>query len=239
VGVVRIRHRDRVAPRGASVRLRGRDLLDGWRFILGDRTLRRLFLNSMATGGLIMATSPLLAVLLLGQYRLPAWQYGLAFGIPSIGGFVGARLSPLLVRRFGVYRVMVVTGTLRALFPIGLAFTGPGVGGVLTVIVVEALLITCMGVFNPIYATERLHRTPAHQAARVLTAWAIGGNATRAALMAVWGILATVTSPLTAITVSGVLLLATPLLLPWKPRERGARWPEPGQSAPGVREPGP
>jgi hypothetical protein len=32
--------------------------------------------------------------------------------------------------------------------------------------------------------------------------------------MVVWGILATFTSPLAAITISGVLLLATPLLLP-------------------------
>jgi hypothetical protein len=32
--------------------------------------------------------------------------------------------------------------------------------------------------------------------------------------MVIWGILATLTSPLAAITMSGVLLLATPLLLP-------------------------
>ena len=32
--------------------------------------------------------------------------------------------------------------------------------------------------------------------------------------MVSWGILATLTSPLTAITIAGVLLLATPLLLP-------------------------
>lgn len=81
-------------------------------------------------------------------------------------------------------------------------------------IVVEGLLITCMGVFNPIYATERLQRTPADHAARVLGAWTVCSRLAQAALMVIWGVLATLTSPLAAITVSGVLLLATPLLLP-------------------------
>lgn len=221
LSVLRIRGRDTAALQASAVRLRGHDLLDGWRFIFGDRVLRRLFLNSVATGGLIMATAPLLAVLLLGQYHLPAWQYGLAFGIPCVGGLIGARLSARLVARHGRYRVMITSGVLRACFPIGLAFTRPGVPGVVTVIIVEALLIACMGVFNPIYATERLQRTPAHQAARVLTAWAVSGNVAKAALTALGGILATLTSPLEAITVSGVLLLATPLLLPWNRKAPG------------------
>ncbi|BFO13892.1 hypothetical protein SHKM778_02800 [Streptomyces sp. KM77-8] len=122
--------------------------------------LWRLFLNSVLVGGLIMAASPVLAVLLLDTYHFPAWQYGLAFGVPALGGFVGARLSPRLVRHYGQYRVMTVSGWLRSLFPLGLVFVGPGLPGLLTVIVVEGLLIVCMGVFNPVYATERLRRTP-------------------------------------------------------------------------------
>jgi MFS family permease len=74
-----------------------------------------------------MATAPLLSVLLLGQYHLPAWQYGLAFGIPALGGFAGARLSARLVTRYGRHRVMIVSGWLRSLFPLGLAFVRPGI----------------------------------------------------------------------------------------------------------------
>ncbi|GAA2447065.1 MFS transporter [Actinomadura vinacea] len=224
LGVVRIRGGDVAAPREQSSRLRGADLLGGWRFILRDRVLRRLFLNSILVSGLIMATVPLLSVLLLDQYHFPAWQYGLAFGIPALGGFVGARLSARLVTRYGRRRVMIVSGWLRSLFPLGLAFIHPGITGLLTVIIVEGLLITCMGVFNPIYATERLQRTPADHAAQVLTTWSVSSKLLQAALMVVWGILATLTSPLTAITMSGVLLLATPLLLP-------KRTPEPAASA--------
>lgn len=212
LGVLRIRGGDVAAPRDRAPGLR--HLLGGWRFILGDRTLRCLFLNSILVSGLIMAAVPLLSVLLLGQYHFPAWQYGLAFGIPALGGFVGARLSARLVTRYGRHRVMIVSGWLRSLFPLGLAFIHPGIPGLLTVIVVEGLLITCMGVFNPIYATERLQRTPANHAARVLSTWSASSKLLQAALMVIWGILATLTSPLAAITMSGVLLLATPLLLP-------------------------
>ena len=132
LGVLRIRGGDVAAPRDPATRLRGADLLGGWRFILHDHALRRLFLNSTLVGGLIMATVPPLAVLLLGQYHFPAWQYGLAFGIPALGGFVGARLSARLVKRYGRHRVMTVSGRLRSLFPLGLAFVGPGIPGLLT-----------------------------------------------------------------------------------------------------------
>ncbi|MER5981682.1 MFS transporter [Streptomyces sp. NPDC001787] len=213
-GVLRIRGGDIAAPRDRTPGPRGAGLLAGLRFILRDPVLRRLFLNSVLVGGLIMATVPLLSVLLLGQYHFPAWQYGLAFGIPALGGFVGARLSARLVARHGRYRVMTVSGRLRSLFPLGLALVGPGVPGLLTVIVVEGLLITCMGVFNPIHATERLRRTPAEHTARILSTWSAVTKLLHAALIVVWGLLATLTGPLAAITVSGILLLATPLLLP-------------------------
>jgi MFS family permease len=213
-GVLRIRGSDIATRRDPATRMRAADFLTGWRLIFDDAALRRLFLNSMMTGGLIMATSPLLAVLLLGQYHFPAWQYGLAFGIPSLGGFAGARLSGRLVTRYGRHRVLIVTGWLRSIFPLGLALTRPGIPGLLTVIVVEGLLIACMGVFNPITATERLRRAPTEHAAQVVSAWSISSKLSQATLMAIWGVLATVTSPLTAITVSGVLLLGAPLLLP-------------------------
>ncbi|MEO3926383.1 MFS transporter [Micromonosporaceae bacterium B7E4] len=230
LGILRIRGGDVAAPREGATRQRGADLLGGWRFILHDRALRCLFLNSILVSGLIMATVPLLAVLLLGEYRFPAWQYGLAFGIPALGGFVGARLSARLVRRYGRHLVMTVSGWLRSFFPFGLAFLQPGIAGLLTVIIVEGLLITCMGIFNPIYATERLQRTPADRVARVLSAWSVSSRLGQATLMVIWGILATLTSPLAAITISGVLLLATPLLLPKRvhlsdpePATRGTR----------------
>ena len=77
------------------------DLLDGWRHILGDPALRPLFFNTILVGGLIMATAPLMAVLMLGRLGFAPWQYALAFGVPCVGGLVGARLSKPLVARLG------------------------------------------------------------------------------------------------------------------------------------------
>lgn len=232
LGVLRIRGGDVAAPRDRATGSRGTGLLAGWRIILHDRALRRLFVNSILVSGLIMATVPLLAVLLLGQYHFPAWQYGLAFGLPALGGFAGARLSPRLVTRYGRHRVMTVSGWLRSFFPLGLACVRPGIPGLLTVIVVEALLITAMGVFNPVYATERLQRAPAGHTAHVLSTWSASSKLLQAALMVIWGLLATLTSPLTAITLSSTLLLATPLLLP---KQTHLSTPEPTAPAEDVR----
>ncbi|MET9300205.1 MFS transporter [Micromonospora aurantiaca] len=231
LAVRRIRAADTAAPRDPAGASRVADLGTGWRFVRRDPVLWRLFLNSVLVGGLIMATAPLLAVLLLGEYRVAAWQYGLVFGVSALGGVLGARLSPRLVRRYGRQRVMTASGWLRSIVPLGLAFTHPGTTGLLTVIAVESVLITCMGVFNPIYATERLRRTPQAHTAQVLTAWSVTGRLTQAALMAGWGVLATVVGPLAAITVSGVLLLATPLVLPTR---RHTRDPEPARPAAAV-----
>ncbi|MFF1381703.1 MFS transporter [Streptomyces sp. NPDC058308] len=195
-------------------RIRTGEVLEGWRFILGSAALRPLFLNTVLVSGLIMAVSPPLAVLMLGPLGFAPWQYGLAFALPCLGGLVGARLSPRLVARYGQRAVMLVAGTLRACWSLGLAFVGPGTAGLVLVVAVEFGLITCMGVFNPVYATYRLARTPADRVARTLSAWSVSSKATVAAMTALWGLLAGLTGPRTAIAVAGLLLLVTPLLLP-------------------------
>ena len=193
---------------------RAGDLLDGWRYILADRTLRPLFFNTVLFNGLVMAAQPLLAVLMLGRLGFAPWQYGLAFAAPSVGGLLGSRLARPLADRFGQHRVLVVAGTLRAVWPIGLAFPGPGTGGLLLVIGVEFGLILCCGVFNPLHATCRLRRTATDRVTRTLSAWAVTTKAGTALLTALWGVLGTLLGPRAAIALAGALLLTTPLLLP-------------------------
>ncbi|WPB95102.1 MFS transporter [Streptomyces malaysiensis] len=204
----------RPARTATPSRLRAGDLLEGWRYILTHPALRPLFFNTVLVGGLIMATAPLLAVLMLGDLGFAPWQYALAFALPCVGGLIGSRLSPRLVARFGRHRVMLTTGALRACWLPGLAFVRPGVAGLVLVMAVELGLICCMGVFNPVYATYRLERTPADRVARTLSAWSVSSKATVAALTALWGLLAGVTGPRIAVAIAGLLSLATPLLLP-------------------------
>lgn len=211
------------------------DLRAGWRHILGHAELRPLFLNTVLGNALIMVASPLLAVLMLGRLGFTPWQYGLAFAVPCLGGLLGSRLSRRLVARHGQRRVLLVAGTLRACWSVGLAFVGPGTAGLVLVMAVEFGLITSSAVFTPVLATRRLEGTPPDRVTRTLTAWSVTSKTVTAAMTALWGVLAMVTGPRAAIALAGVLLLATPLLLPW--RERTPAAPRPGAPAPDARRP--
>ncbi|MEV5599690.1 MFS transporter [Streptomyces sp. NPDC052496] len=193
---------------------RAAGLLEGWRYILGHPALRPLFLNTALVNGLTMATQPLLTVLMLGPLGFAPWQYGLAFAVPCLGGLVGSRLCRRLVARHGRHAVLRTAGTLRVCWLLGLTLLHPGASGLLLVMVVELGMIFCMSVFTPVLATYRLELTPADRVARTLSAWTVTGKLTTAALTALWGLLATLTTPRTAITTAGLLILATPLLLP-------------------------
>ncbi|MFF3738869.1 MFS transporter [Streptomyces sp. NPDC002566] len=203
----------RVTAARDGQRLRAGDLLAGWRHLFAHPVLRPLFLNAALVNGLIMAASPPLAVLMLGPLGFAPWQYALAFAVPCVGGLIGSRLAPRLVARYGRRRVLLGTGVLRACWSLGLAFVGPGVAGLALVMTVELGLIACAGVFNPVLATTRLELTPTDRVARTLSAWSVGTKASVAALTALWGGLAALTGPRTAIALAGALLLATPLLL--------------------------
>jgi MFS family permease len=202
--------------------LRFGELAEGWRYLLAHPALRPLFFNTLLVNGLIMATAPLMAVLMLGRLGFTPWQYGLAFGVPCLGGLLGARLARPLVTRFGAQRVLLIGGTLRACWSLGLAFVGPGLAGLALVMAIQFGLVASVGLFTPVFATYRLEQTPADRVARTLSAWSISSNVSIAALTALWGLLAGIAGPRTAIAAAGVLMLATPLLLPWRAHEQPA-----------------
>jgi Major Facilitator Superfamily len=202
------------APASASSRPTAAGLAEGWRYILHHRQLRRLFFNSITVSGLIMAGEAPLAVLMLGQLGFRPWQYGLAFAVPCAGGLIGSRLARPLAGRYGSGTVMRVFGPLRCVWPLGLVLVGRGLTGLLVVIAVELVLIICCSIFGPISATYRLQAVDHEHVSRVLAAWSVSSIAIRAALVALCGVLATATSPRWALGVAGILLLATPLLLP-------------------------
>jgi MFS family permease len=215
--------------RADAFRLRAGDLLDGWRHILGHPGLRPMFFNGLLVNGFIMATEPLMAVLMLGRLGFAPWQYGLAFAAPCVGGLIGSRLARPLAARFGRDSVLVIAGTLRACWILGLAFVQPGVAGIVLVIVVQFGLVLSCGVYNPVLATYRLDQTDKDRVARTLSAWSISSSATIAVFTALWGVLASLTSPRAGIAIAGALILATPILLPRPRRSAGkaALTPEP------------
>lgn len=219
LGILAIREEEAAPPaRAPGTRPRLAELLEGWRCILGHRALRPLFFNSMLVNGLIMATAPPLAVLMLGPLGFTPWQYGLAFGAPCIGGLLGARLARPLAHRFGAQRMLLAAGVLRAGWSLGLAFVVPGAAGLVLVMALQFGLVASCGLFGPLLASYRLEQIEPARAARALSAWTIGSNAAIAAMTALWGLLASAIGPRWAIAAAGVLMLATPLLLPRRER---------------------
>ncbi|MCA2229557.1 MFS transporter [Nonomuraea aurantiaca] len=215
LGISAVRGRE-VPPRRTTGKSRARagELLDGWRHILTHPGLRALYLNNLIVSGLIMATEPLLAVLMLRELGFSPWEYGLAFAAPCVGGLIGSRLARRVVARYGQHQILRTVGTLRAVWLIGLAFVRPGVAGLAIVMAVEFAIIISMSLYNPVLATYRLEHTPQDRTARTLSAWSISSSAAIAGLSALGGLLADATSPRTAITIAGLLILASPLLLP-------------------------
>ena len=75
-----------------------------------------------------------------------------------------------------------------------------------------------MSLYSPVLATYRLEHTPQHLVARTLSAWSIGQQAAISFFTALGGLLAGLTDTRTALTVAGLLILASPLLLPRRRR---------------------
>ena len=198
---------------GRAQRLSVAEIFDGWRHILRHPVLRPLFVNGALFNGLLMATAPLLAVLMLGDLGFTPWQYGLAFGVPCLGGLVGSRLARPLVRRFGPGRVLLASSALRVIWVPGLAFVTPSLPGLLLVIGLEFGIIFCCSVYGPVSATTRLENSPPDIVARVLSAWSVTSKLSIAMLTAGWGLLANVIGPREAIAAAGVLILATPVAM--------------------------
>ena len=67
-------------------------------------------------------------------------------------------------------------------------------------------------------ATYRLEHTPTDRLARTLVAWTITTKLTVATLTATWGVLAGLAGVRIAIALAGLVMLATPVLLPTKSR---------------------
>ncbi len=201
-------------PKPDGARPGFRDLHGSWRYILTHAQLRPVFINVVVVNSTIMATEPLLAVLLLRHLHFHPWQYGLAFAAPCIGGLVGSRLARPLVARAGQTRVILVAGITRVGWPIALAFVPAGTIGLLLVIGLELGLITSCGVFNPVIATYRLQQTAPDRIARTLAAWSISSTLSIATTTALWGVLSELIGIRAAIAAAGALALPTPFLLP-------------------------
>jgi MFS family permease len=224
VGVRGIRTPERPPPsRGAPPRSRLAEIAVGWHYIAGHHDLRALFVNAQVFGGAMMAASPLLAVLMLGELGFPPWQYGLAWGLPCLGGVLGALALGPLTRRFGDRRVLLAAGVGRALWLALLAAMPAGLPGLVLVIAVEVLALFGSGVFNPAFATYRLAVTDDSCLSRVIACWQISSRVIQPVGIVLGGVLAAATSVRVALLVCGLIGTASAAFLPWRQKQHAPR----------------
>ncbi|WP_067689022.1 MFS transporter [Nocardia jejuensis] len=188
----------------------------GWSCLLADRVLRRLFCNAMVFGGALTAAGPLMALLMLRDLQFTAWQYGLALGLPTLGGLFGSVCAPRLVTHIGPRAVLLGAGTARTFWLALMLFAQPGTAGLIVIVTADTALLFCAGMFNPVFTTYRMNATTDRSMARVGTAWSISARTFQPAFIAAGGFLAAMTSTRTAIAAAAIILLASSLLLPWK-----------------------
>jgi MFS family permease len=216
LGIRRLRGPEPPPPERTLERHRPAELTVGWRYILRHRQLRVLWGHMLVYNGCVMATAPLIAVLMLRERGFTPWQYGLMFGIACVGGLLGALLARPLTRRYGGRRVLLTAGVAKALPLVLVPLAPAGPAGLALITLGQFLLIAAAGAYNPTFATYRMQTVEDGYLARVFAAWSISSRVAQPACIAAGGLLAAATSVRTALFVLAGVVLTSAALLPWR-----------------------
>ncbi|MGY4767771.1 MFS transporter [Kribbella sp. CWNU-51] len=204
-------------PEPVPVRRDGKaDFTAGWRYILRHRGLRALFWNSQLFGGPVMMTVPLLTVFMLRDLGLAPWSYGVFLAVSCLGGVLGAHLAPGLTRRYGLHRMLIVFGVLRAPWLLLFPLAPHGFSGLVLLTAAETGLLVAAGAFNPSFATYRMEVTEDGFMARVVGSWSISSRCVQPAFMALGGVLAALIGVRGALWFAGASCLLSAVVLPWQ-----------------------
>ncbi len=221
VGVSRIR-RPETPPSAPERQHFLRKATAGFSVIATHSVLRPLCINSALFAGFIAWLSPLEMLLLLNDLRLPAWQYGLALALPSLGGIAGSWFAPHVSLRFGERRTLIWSASLRGVPMLALPFIPHGTWGMVAYVVLTTLLLTIAGIFRPAYTNLRMEVTDDAYMARVTTAFRLTSTGVAPLLALVGGAVATATNLRTAILVGVIGLVCSGFFLPRKRHLAGA-----------------
>jgi predicted MFS family arabinose efflux permease len=105
---VRIRHRERLAPRQERPRLHTA-INEGVAFVAGHRLLRRI-IGSTALGNLALAmANALFTLYALRTLGINVAVLGLAMSVGAVGGVVGALIATTVIRRLGEGRTIALS----------------------------------------------------------------------------------------------------------------------------------
>ncbi|WP_203833973.1 MFS transporter [Actinoplanes campanulatus] len=212
----RVRHREPAPAAPANGRHSLAEMTAGWRHIAAHPVLVRLFGHALIFGGCIVASTPLIAVLMLRDLGFSPAQYGLALGVPCAAGILGSVLAPRIIRRAGLMPTLLVAGAARCLWMAVIPFAPGTTAGLVLIIAADTLLLWCAGVFNPAFSTYRMRAVADGYLARVTAAWAVSSKVAQPIVIAAAGVAAAVVGARTALLGLAGVLLASMIVLPWR-----------------------
>ncbi|CAM3238659.1 MFS transporter [Stackebrandtia soli] len=199
--------------RGATERKRD-ELLAGLRFVAGHRMLRKVIISWIVFAGASAMASPVAVVFYLRDLEFDAVQFGLIMGIPSLGGFLGARLARVVAQRFGAIRGLWIASMLRTPWYFLIPLAVPGYSGVLVAGLGFGGLLLFAGMANSVMSTYRQLATPDHLLTRVATLWSFATTSLQPAFIVIGGVVATMIGARATLCVAAVLMGSAVIFLP-------------------------
>jgi MFS family permease len=229
----RIRRREDLPERKPDAHL-GREIMDGLRFVFGNRLLRAIVMSTGPANLLMGISSAMLIVLLARVLHLPAGMIGVFFSIASVGGLVGALIATRVGRRLGQGRTIWISQAVTGLFRLAVPLAQRG-WLLWAVAFGLALAFAASVVYNVTQLSFRQGLTPEHLLGRMNATmrFLVWGTLPLGALIG--GILGQLLGPRTTLWVAAIggLIPFLPLFFsPLRTMRELPTWAEPEQ-APG------
>ncbi|MFI6484847.1 MFS transporter [Nonomuraea sp. NPDC050663] len=193
---------------------RREEIFAGWRFARGHRVLMPMLVSWVGFAGGSAMAAGVAAYFYLNDLGFTEWQYGLLMGVPSLGGFLGARLAPRLAVRLGQVRALWWASQLRGPWYFLIALAVPGPVGLAMCGVGFGMVLLFAGAANSTMTAYRQAVTPHELMSRVTALWAFATTVAQPLFMVLGGLLATWFDSRTTLLVATVVMCSAALRLP-------------------------
>ena len=181
------------------------ELMAGLTFVRQHSTLRPMLVSWVLFAGASAMAAPIATVFYLRTLHFAEWQYGLLMGVPSLGGFLGARIGTRVTRRWGPVRGIFGASVLRTPWFFLTPLARPGVGGLVLCGIAFASGLVFSSLSNSTMAGYRQLVTPDALQARAAALWYFATVATSPLFVLAGAALVTAVEPRTALFVTAAL----------------------------------
>jgi predicted MFS family arabinose efflux permease len=212
--VLRIRQPEPAPPVRPGAGSRRDELLLGLRYVARTRVLRRMLVSWVLFAGCVGMATPISTVFYLRDLHFDPWQYGLLMGIPSVGGFCGARLVGRVAAEWGAVRALWWASLLRGPWYFLIPLATPGRVGLVLCIVGFTGVLFFAAMANSAMTACRQLMTPDELLSRVGTLWSFATTVAQPVLILAGGALAGVLGTRAALVIAAAVMSGSALALP-------------------------